>query len=302
MAGAIPEDLYTGPFGMGSVWELDFYSRPILDENQKKVWEVLICEGAQEVSAESKEPFRFSKFLSNTEVNSIKLREAVEEALAQAPSPPSRIRYFRYQMQNMISRACEEAGVPAKPSRRALALQQWLDERRENFYPNQPGYTSAPAAIVAAPPPSPQALPDALMGQKWAFVTLEAAALQEMSEWEIDFGEGFPLDLAGIDPATPVPGILIFSPRALPLAGWMSGLELGFVRVEQSKTPRLILETGSADSWVLANLTTPGTQSEAQNFEAAKRAANQVHFIGVQTNPEADSFAGFWLMQERNFG
>ena len=29
---------------MGKVWELDFYSRPILDENKKKQWEVLICE------------------------------------------------------------------------------------------------------------------------------------------------------------------------------------------------------------------------------------------------------------------
>ncbi|MBD0337221.1 MAG: DUF1092 family protein, partial [Cyanobacteria bacterium Co-bin13] len=111
---------------MGSVWELDFYSRPILDENQKKVWEVLICEGVQTVSAEPAELFRFSKFLSNSEVNSIKLGEAIEEALAQAPSRPGRVRYFRYQMQNMISRACEEVGLSAKASRRALTLQQWL--------------------------------------------------------------------------------------------------------------------------------------------------------------------------------
>ncbi|MBD0337342.1 MAG: DUF1092 family protein, partial [Cyanobacteria bacterium Co-bin13] len=225
-----------------------------------------------------------------------------EEALAQAPSRPGRVRYFRYQMQNMISRACEEVGLSAKASRRALTLQQWLDDRRQNFYPHQPGYTSAPAAIVAAPPPSPQPLPDALVGQKWAFVTLEAAALQEMPDWEIDFGEAFPLELAGISPDTPVPGILIFSPRALPLAGWMSGLELGHLRLEQGKTPRVILETGSAESWVLANLTTASTQTEAKNFEVAKQAANQVHFIGVQSNPEADSFAGFWLLQERNFG
>ena len=82
----------------------------------------------------------------------------------------------------------------------------------------------------------------------------------------------------------------------------MSGLELGHLRLEQSKTPRLILETGSAESWVLANLATASTQTEAQNFEAAKQAANQVHFIGVQNSPEAESFAGFWLLQERNFG
>ncbi|HEY9760906.1 MAG TPA: Tab2/Atab2 family RNA-binding protein [Trichocoleus sp.] len=287
---------------MGSVWELDFYSRPILDENQKKRWEVLICEGVQDVNAQPDQLFRFSKFLTNTEVNSIKLKEAIAEAIEQAPTPPSRIRFFRYQMQNMISRACEELNVPAKASRRTLTLQQWLDERKQTFYPNQPGYTDAPVPFVAAPPPSPRPLPDALVGQQWAFVTLEASAFLEMPEWGIDFGEAFPLSLAGISPETPVPGILIFSPRALPLAGWMSGLELGHLRVEQSKPPRLILETGSAESWILANLTTPNTQAEAKSFEAAKQAANQVHFVGVQTSPEAESFAGFWLLQEKLFG
>lgn len=287
---------------MGSVWELDFYSRPILDENQRKVWEVLICEGVQDVSAEPEELFRFSKFLSNTEVNSIKLKEAIEEAIEAAQAPPSRIRYFRYQMQNMINRASEEAGFPAKPSRRTLALQQWLDDRKANFYPQQPGYTAAPAPTVAAPPPSPRPLPDALMGQQWAFVTLEAVAFQDMPEWQIDFSEAFPLKLAGIDPQTPVPGILIFSPRALPLAGWMSGLELGYLRLEVGKLNRLILETGSADSWILANLNTATLQAEAKNFEAAKQAAQQVHFIGVQSTPESESFAGFWLLQEKNFG
>jgi hypothetical protein len=29
---------------MTIVWELDFYSRPILDENKKKIWELLICD------------------------------------------------------------------------------------------------------------------------------------------------------------------------------------------------------------------------------------------------------------------
>jgi len=27
-----------------TIWELDFYSRPVVDENNKKRWELLICE------------------------------------------------------------------------------------------------------------------------------------------------------------------------------------------------------------------------------------------------------------------
>jgi len=291
---------------MGSVWELDFYSRPVLDDNQKKLWEVLICEGLVDTRRQPDQLFRYSKFLSNTEVNSIALKEAIEEAIAaaiaQAETPPSRIRFFRYQMQNMILRACEEAGIPAKASRRTLALQQWLTDREVSFYPNQPGYKNTPSPSVAAPPPSPQPLPDALMGQKWAFVTLEAAAFQDLPDWDIDFGEAFPLDMTDVSPDTPIPGLLIFSPRATALAGWMSGLEMGHWRVESGKTPRLVLETGAAESWILANLNNPDLLAEAEAFDAAKAKADQVHFIGVQSSPESESFAGFWLLQTLGLG
>lgn len=287
---------------MAKIWELDFYSRPILDENDKKRWEVLICEGAESVLDNPETGLHYSQFLPNTEVNSIRLQAAISAAIEQAGAAPRAIRYFRYPMQNMISRACEDLGLAARPSRRALTLQNWLEERQANVYPQEPGYTDKPAPTVAAPPPAPRSLPDALIGQQWALVTLAAKDLLEMPEWSIDFSEAFPLGLADLDPDTRIPGVLIFSPRALPLAGWMSGLELGFLRLEAAKPPRLILETGVADSWILATLPTAELQAEAQRFETAKQAANQVHFMGVQSSPEAESFAGFWLMQERHFG
>ncbi|NER84785.1 MAG: DUF1092 family protein [Leptolyngbya sp. SIO1D8] len=102
---------------MGTVWELDFYSRPILDERNKKRWEVLISEGLQTVDTDPEKLFRYSKFLSNTEVNSIELKTAIQEAIDQAPAPPSRIRFFRFSMQNMITRACEELGIAASNMR-----------------------------------------------------------------------------------------------------------------------------------------------------------------------------------------
>ncbi|MBD1875267.1 Tab2/Atab2 family RNA-binding protein [Nodosilinea sp. FACHB-131] len=291
---------------MGTVWELDFYSRPVLDENGKKLWEVLLCEGLVGAGAKADQLFRYSKFLPSSDVNSIVLKGAIEEAIAEATSqgiaPPSRIRYFRYQMQNMILRACEDASIPARPSRRTVALQRWLSDRNQTVYPQMEGYTSAPSPSVAAPPPSPQALPDALLGQQWTFVTLEAAAFADLPDWEIGFGESFPLDMANLDPSTPIPGLLIFSPRATALAAWMSGLELAYWRIESSKAPQIILETGAFDSWVLAGLPGPKLLAEAQAFEAAKAKANQVHFIGIQDSRESESFAGFWLLQELLLG
>jgi hypothetical protein len=286
---------------MGTVWELDFYSRPLLDENNRKRWEVLISEGFQTVNSKPDQLFRFSKYLSNTEVNSIELKQAIEEAIAQAPIPPSRIRYFRFAMQNMITRACEDLGISVQPSRRTLALKDWMDYRQREVYPNEPGYTDKPSPSIGAPPPAPKPLPDALIGQQWALVSLPVQDLADMPEWPIDFGEAFPTEFAGISDDTLIPGLVIFSSRAMPMAGWMSGLEVSELRVEASKLPRLVLETGSADSWIIANLTTPDLQKEASNFESAKAAANQVHFLAVQADPNAEAFAGFWLMQGRQF-
>jgi hypothetical protein len=223
---------------MSTVWELDFYSRPILDDRKKKRWEVLISEGLQAVDADPDELFRFSKFVANTEVNSLELKTAIEEAIAQAPERPSRVRFFRFPMQNMITRACEELGLAATPSRRTLALQTWLEYRQQEVYPQEPGYTDKPSPSVSAPPPLPRRLPDALVGQQWAFVTLPAKDFADMPEWPIDFGEAFPLSLASLDPETLIPGIVIFSPRALAMAGWMSGLELSDLRLEMGTTPR----------------------------------------------------------------
>lgn len=284
---------------MTTIWELDFYSRPVVDENQKKLWEVLICESPAGIQVQPDLLFRYSEFLPSTEVNSVQLRAALGRAIEQAAIRPDKIRFFRRQMNNMITKACEEAGIPAYPSRRTLALNQWIEQRMQEYYPSLPNYQAGSNPSVALPPPKPQPLPDALVGERWAFVSLEAAAFSEMPEWEIGFSEAFPVEMFGLQPNTPVPGLIIYSSRALPLAAWMSGLELAFLRFNPSP-PQLVLETGANDAWSLANLPTAALQAEAKAFETAKQQAQQIHFVAVQSNPEAESFAGFWLMQELN--
>lgn len=285
---------------MGSIWEIDFYSRPILDENQKKLWEVLVCESPLDTRTKIDSLFRYSQFCPSTQVNSVWLRTALEEAITKAPQAPTKIRFFRRQMNNMIAKACQDLGIPAQPSRRTLALHQWLQQRMEEVYPNQPGYQAVTNPSVRLETPTPQRLPDALVGQQWLFVTLEGTAFEEMHEWDIAFGEAFPLEMLGLAPETKVPGVLIFSPRAVPLAGWMSGLELAFLKFDNDPVARLLLETGASDSWILANIKSPQNLAEAKGFEDAKQKASGVHFLGVQSSPQAESFAGFWLLQERN--
>ena len=129
-------------------------------------------------------------------------------------------------------------------------------------------------------------------------MSLDATAFEELPEWEITFGEAFPLALADITPDTTIPGFIIFSGRATPLSAWMSGLEMGYLQLEVSSRSILRLETGASDSWILANMINPQILEEAKGFEAAKAKANGVHFLAIQSSPESEAFAGFWLLQQ----
>ncbi|MEC4803419.1 MAG: Tab2/Atab2 family RNA-binding protein [Jaaginema sp. PMC 1079.18] len=285
-----------------TIWELDLYSRPILDENKKKLWEVLICESPTDLDRDPDSLFRYAKYTDSRNVNSIWLREAIEEAISLAPQPPSRIRFFRRQMNNMIAKACTDAGIPASPSRRTYTLNRWLTERLERVYPQQEGYDESAATVVGVqyPTTTPVPLPDPLRGDKadkWALVSLQAADFADMKEWDIGFGEALPLAIAELDPDTKIPGLIIFSPRATPIAAWMSDLELSYLRLETGDRPRLCLETGISDSWILANVTDKQTLAEAQGFEATQQQANGLHFLAIQSRPDSESFAGFWMLK-----
>ncbi len=286
-----------------TIWELDFYSRPILDDNKKKLWEVLICESPTDVKRSSDSLFRYSKFCSSKTVNSIWLKEAIEAAIEESGNSPQKIRFFRRQMNNMITKACEDANILAAPSRRTYALLEWLETRMEEVYPQEVGFDvkAANSASVKYPPLNAVPLPDAIRGDKgdrWSFVTLEKSAFEDFSEWDISFGEAFSLDLADIAPDTKIPGFIVFSSRATPLSAWMSGLEIGYLQLDLSSRPVLKLETGASDSWILANVTNPQILAEAKGFESAKTNAKGVHFLAVQSTPESESFAGFWLLKQ----
>lgn len=286
---------------MGSIWEIDFYSRPVLDSNNKKLWEVLVCESPLTIDTELDSLFKYSEYCSSSQVNSAWLKAALESAIEQAGTTPVKFRFFRTPMNNMIMKACQELGIPAQPSRRTLALNQWLQRRNKEVYPQETGYQASANPSVRVQISDPQRLPDALIGQKWIVTSLTASDLTQMSQWDISFGEAFPLPLSNLTLDTIVPGIIIYSPRAIPLAGWMSGLEIAAIKVDTRTIPtRLVLETGASDSWLLANITNPQTLQTAQEFEQAKQNANQVHFLAVQSSPESEVFAGFWLLQEIN--
>jgi hypothetical protein len=97
------------------VWELDFCSRPLLDERGKKVWELLITDPDRS--------FEYSQYFPNSRINSAELRRAVDALLAQAGAvKPDRARFFRGQMSTIITKALTDAGIKAVPSRRCFGV------------------------------------------------------------------------------------------------------------------------------------------------------------------------------------
>ncbi len=136
-------------------WELDYYSRPILEADGKKRWELLIC-STPDVSAGGggTEPqFRWVQPCPASSVNSIWLKDALEQALCAADrqgfGPPRRLRCWRASMRTMVQRAAEGLGLELVSSRRTYALVNWLQERERTVYPQEPGYLTGPLA----PPP-----------------------------------------------------------------------------------------------------------------------------------------------------
>lgn len=118
----------------------------------------------------------------------------------------------------------------------------------------------------------------------------------------MDFSEL--LDVSHLDPETPIAGIIIISGRATALAAWMSGVDPVFMRFERSLMGDRVtmqLEASADARWVLAKLQAPKDQAaiaQADSFEKAKRDAQGFHFLAVQTNPELEHFAGFWMLKD----
>ena len=76
-------------------WQLDFCSRPMKDERGKKMWELLICDETRS--------FEHAEFFPNNRINSVELARAIERVIAERGARPRRFKFFRSQMQTIIT-------------------------------------------------------------------------------------------------------------------------------------------------------------------------------------------------------
>jgi len=281
-----------------SVWELDFCSRPLLDERGKKVWELLICDPER--------TFEYTEYFPNSKINSGELKRAIETVLSRPGAQrPEKARFFRSQMQTIITKALTDSGIKAVPSRRCFTVMSWIQERLESVYKQDARYSDKAQSLFTLDLGAPEPLPDALRGEQWAFVQLPLSALQGMLK-KVEEGDmfGSTFDLRTIGAHTLpkdilIPGVAVFSRRALPLAAWTNGLEIAAVKADVPRAS-LILETGVNQRWRYGGWrTNQDAIDEAENWEDCKQGVMGLHFLAVQPNPDSEELNGLWLLQDR---
>ena len=95
-----------------SDWELDFYSRPIIELNGKKRWELIICSTK---SYNTEDTFLWNKKCPANEVNSVWLTNALNEAISEAKkqgwAKPSIVRFWRSSMKSIIKKSLEASSM-----------------------------------------------------------------------------------------------------------------------------------------------------------------------------------------------
>lgn len=77
---------------------------------------------------------------------------------------------------------------------------------------------------------------------------------------------------------------------------WMNGLEVCSIEADVDKAS-LILSVGISTRYIYATYKkNPASTSEAEAWEAAKKACGGLHFLAIQNDLNSDDCVGFWLL------
>lgn len=272
-----------------TIWEIDFYRRPLQDEAGNVLWELLICNHNRSFSYEALCP--------QSEVNANWVVEQLQIAIAQQQTKPAKIQVFRPQSLSLIETAAEKLAIQVEATRRTLALKEWLQERK---YPQ----TGEPYLPLALDKPPPVPLPENLLGEKWRFATLPASDMEEFCDRPIPILEMpdflLPINL-GIASTTPIPGVIIYGGRqSMRLARWLAESQPFALNYIPGAPDGLILETGLIDRWVVVTFEDQEVTEAGKIYEQRKITSKGLHFLLVQPDDSGMTYSGFWLLQEEN--
>lgn len=144
---------------------------------------------------------------------------------------------------------------------------------------------------------TPLKLPDALRGEKYAFVGLPVAEfMKDGSINDDNIGVGKLCTLPeGVAADSFIQGIVILTSRANALATWLAGTEVVGMSCDLRKRT-MVMETDIDNEYLMAKLNDE-QREEANIFEEGKASLGGLHFISVQIDENEDP-AGFWLLRD----
>ena len=281
-----------------SDWELDFYSRPIIEANGKKRWELVITSTR---NFETEEIFMWNKICPANEVNSIWLTNALNEALNDAEikgwAKPSKVRFWRSSMKSIIRKSLEAVKIEALISRRTYDLIDRLQFLEKEIYPHEQGFMRGVLAptFTSSPEIKPQPLPEALRGDALTISEISIGELRSARNWPIEFGDIFPIQNS-INDSESVPGLRLFcKDRAMGLAAWFSGLEPVKLLIRKNQ---LLLEASENDQWLVTDLPERDANQLNEKFSNNKKNSYGYQFISIQSTPYVEKFEGFWMLRD----
>ncbi len=261
-----------------SNWELDFYSRPIIESNGKKRWELIICSTR---SYKTEDIFLWNKKCPANEVNSVWLTKALSEAINDAKkegwAKPSLIRFWRASMKSIIKKSLEATNIEALISRRTYDLFDRIEFLEKEIYPKEKGYVRGVLAptYTSTLENSPKPLPEAVRGDALTIAEISIGELKSAENWPMEFGDIFPIQ-KHLDDNDMVPGLRLFSKdRSLALSAWFSCLEPIKLTIRKNQ---LILEASEDDKWLVTDLPEKDANILSKKFlDNKKNSVNAIH-------------------------
>ena len=283
---------------INSDWELDFYSRPIIESNGKKRWELIIC---SKRSYKTEDIFLWNKRCPANEVNSVWLTKALNEAINDAKkegwAKPTIVRFWRSSMKSIIKKSLEATSIEALVSRRTYDLFDRIEFLEKKIYPNEKGYVRGVLAptFSSKMESSPQPLPEAVRGDALTISELSIGELKSAENWPMEFGDIFPIQ-QHLNDNDLVPGLRLFSKdRSLALSAWFSCLEPIKLTIHKNQ---LILEASEDDKWLVTDLPEKDANILSTKFLENKKNSFGYQFISIQSTPYIKKFAGFWILRD----
>lgn len=278
-----------------SIWQADFYRRPLRNAAGQVLWELLICD--------PKDSFKYYALCPQSQANTSWLVSQLQLAAVPRNNLPEIIQVFRPQSLSLLESAGRSLGIAVEPTRRTDALKEWLQKRSQQ-YPNLAQYTYIdefynPLALDK-PPPLP--LPENLWGDRWRFATLPAGNIKEVfAERPIPLLQMpeslLPINL-GLTSTVPVPGVVIDGGRqSMRLARWLQDAQPVALNYIAGAPDGLVLEAGLVDRWIVATFDDQEVSTAAQTYEQRKQLSGGLHFLLVQPDDSGMTYTGFWLLK-----